>query len=316
VPTNTRLLKTLGLPVFSDADQIASLVHVTPAFIRMVTAKPEKFYREYEIPKADGRKRQIRQPSRAVKGIQAWILRNILDKLRPSPNATAYIRGKGLIDNVLPHWGNHYFLCMDIEDFFPSVRASAILSLFVLLGYSHESAWYLTQLCTCRGSLPQGGVTSPSLSNLVAVKLDRRIAGYVGKRNIVYTRYADDMTLSSNNREALPRCKRMLVHIIEAEGFTPNMRKYRVMGPRRRCVVTGLVKNNSEVGFSIGRRTKKHMRSVMYNLLLKGKCDGKYRNRASIEGWLRFLHSVDKPSARAMDVYWNALKDRAGLREA
>ena len=115
-----------------------------------------KFYKRYKIDKSDGSKRLIMQPSSELKAIQAWILRNILEKLRPSRYATAYIKGLGLAANIKPHKNNRYFICLDLEEFFPSISFRRIMNLFSLIGYSSTAAYFLTNLTTCDNILPQG----------------------------------------------------------------------------------------------------------------------------------------------------------------
>ncbi len=189
-----------------------------------------------------------------------------------------------LLDNVSPHSGNRYFLCLDLEEFFPSISYGRVKDLLLVLGYSAEAATVLTRLCTCKYSLPQGGVTSPSLSNLIAATLDRRIGGYTSKRHIVYTRYADDITLFSNRTEVLHNALPTILNIIKSEKFKPNMKKLRFMGPRRKCLITGLVKNSSEPNFGIGKKKKRHMRAVIFNTYIKLIEDKEYKNRESIDG--------------------------------
>ncbi len=156
------------------------------------------------------------------------------------------------------------------------------------------------------------GVTSPSLSNLIAATLDRRIGGYTSKRHIVYTRYADDITLSSNRTEVLHNALPTILNIIKSEKFKPNMKKLRFMGPRRKCLITGLVKNSSEPNFGIGKKKKRHMRAVIFNTYIKLIEDKEYKNRESIDGWLRFLKSVDDISYNQMLNYQEKMLKRHG----
>jgi hypothetical protein len=86
------------------------------------------------------------------------------------------------------------------------------------------------------------------------------------------------------------------------------------LGPRRRCSITGLVKNNSESQFGIGREKKREMRAVMHHFIFKLGEDKKYRTEASIIGWLNYLKSVDKTSYEQMDDYWKRLISRSKLR--
>jgi hypothetical protein len=201
----TQLLRLLNLPVFSTIEELSSLLHIEVSLIKILSNFSYRYYRKYKIPKPNGEFREIKQPCKKLKAIQAWILRNILDTLNPSPNATAYIKKKKLLDNVTPHNNNRYFLCLDLEDFFPSISINRVAKVFSLIGYSGKAVHILANLCTCDNNLPQGAVTSPSLSNLIAAKLDRRILGYTSRKNITYTRYADDITLSANNYKVL--CK-------------------------------------------------------------------------------------------------------------
>lgn len=318
---NNQLLRLMNLPVFSNEEELASLIHVDSKKIKLFSTFPHRYYKKYKVKKSNGGFREIKQPTKDLKGIQAWILRNILDKLSSSTYATAYIKKKNIADNVSPHCINRYFICLDLEDFFPSISIRRVAKVFSTIGYSKKGASVLAKLCTCdggliydgvfhptfEGDLPQGAVTSPSLSNLIAAKLDRRIAGYTSRRNIIFTRYADDITLSSNNPRVLCQSLQRILKIIKSEHFKPNMDKLRVLGPRKRCSITGLVKDSSESKFGIGRKKKRQMRAVIHHFLFNLSKDKKYLSEESILGWLNYLHTVDKRSHEQMNNYWNRL---------
>jgi retron-type reverse transcriptase len=307
---NIERLRLLNLPVFSNIDELASLMHVDPKRLSVLSKSSKRFYIKYTIPKSSGGVREIRQPSREIKAVQAWLLRNILDKLTPSEHATAFIQGKGLSQNVSPHSNNRYFVCLDIQDFYPSISFHRIKHLFKIIGYFSYAPSILADLCICDIGLPQGGVTSPSISNLIASRLDRRLSGYTSRRNITYTRYADDMTFSSNNRAALNKSINTIKKIIESEQFTPHPNKFRVMGPRICCHVTGLIKNSSEPSFGIGKKKKRNMRRIIHHLVTGKSIDHKYSTGKSIDGWLSFLKSVDAASYKQMRIYWENLKNK------
>ena len=309
--SNIAQLRLLNLPIFSNSEELAQLIHINPRLLAAFNKDPHKFYRKYRIIKSDGGFREIRQPRRDLKGVQAWILRNILDKLTPSAYATAYTKGKSIKDNLDPHVNNRYFICLDMEDFFPSISIRRVKRIFSLIGYSDGASSVLAKLCTCKNNLPQGAVTSPALSNLIASKLDRRISGYSSKRNITYTRYADDITLSSNNPIILRQSLLRILKIIKSEHFKPNMGKLRVLGPRRRCSITGLVKDSSEARFGIGKRKKRQIRAIMHHLVFKSDNDNRYKDEESIYGWLEYLHSVDRQSFDQMNVYLDRLINKA-----
>jgi len=291
---------------------MAGLVHIDRDRLKLLSEFAHRYYRRYYIPKANGGRREIREPRKDLKAIQAWILRNILDRLTPSPYAMAYIKKRGIAEGVRPHCNNRYFLCLDLEDFFPSISVRRVVKIFLLVGYSKEAASILARLCSCDGNLPQGAVTSPALSNLIASKLDRRIVGYAARRNIIYTRYADDITLSANWPNILCKSLPMVLKIVKSEHFRPNLQKFRILGPRRRCLITGLVKNGSEPKFGIGRKKKRQMRATMHHLQVGLDVDSRYSNEGSIEGWLHYVRGVDEESYGQMDKYWTRLKEKYG----
>ena len=291
--TNISLLRLIDLPVFANFDELAQIIHIAPDILRKYNGESANTYTSFYIDKSDGSKRLIQAPVRKLKGLQAWVLRNILGKLTLSPYATAYREKKSILDNVTPHRNNRYFICIDLEDFFPSITRRRVAKLFSRLGYSQKASEILAGICTYEGKLPQGAVTSPALSNIIASKLDRRIAGYTSKRNIIFTRYSDDITLSSNNRNALNQSLSRVIKIIETEHFHVNNEKLRILGPRRRVAITGLVKNNTYAKFGIGRRKKRHMRAVIHHHYSGKTKDSVYSTESSIMGWVSYLKSVD-----------------------
>lgn len=323
--SNSELLRLMNLPVFSDGKELASLMHIDSKKINTFSTFPHGYYRKFKIKKHDGSDREIKQPCKDLKAVQAWILRYILDQLSPSPYATAYRKKKNISHNVSPHSYNRYFICLDIEDFFDSISIRRVAKVFSIIGHSSKASNLLAKLCTCNGglprrgafyptfegSLPQGAITSPALSNLIAAKLDRRIAGYTSRRNITYTRYADDMTLSANNPVVLSQALPRILKIIKTEHFKPNMAKLRVLGPRKSCYITGLTKNNSESKFGIGKQKKKKMRAIMHHLIVQSKPDTKFKNEKSIIGWLNYLNSVDQESFKQMNGYWKRLLEKS-----
>ena len=147
-------------------------------------------------------------------------------------------------------------------------------------------------------------------------KLDRRISGYSSKRNITYTRYADDITLSSNNPTILCQSLPRTLKIIRSEHFRPNMDKLRVLGPRRRCSITGLVKNSSKAEFGIGKKKKRQMRAIMHHLVFKTDTDNRYKDEESIYGWLEYLNSVDRKSFDQMNLYLSKLINKAAYSKS
>lgn len=290
-------LRLYNLPLIDSIQDLSELIHISSVKLRMASNASIHSYRPVIIQKKNSGNRKLLVPNAQSKAIQAWILRMILDQVQPSQYATAYKPGSTIKSNVEPHKFNRFFLLLDIENFFPSIEKAKVFYLFRDIGYSYEISKLLTDLCFCNYTLPQGGVTSPSLANLVVYRMDRRIAGLCSKKGIIYTRYADDITLSSNNRSTLNNLEHTITKIIRDEGFSINNKKTRFLGPNRKCMITGLVKNSSAPAFGIGKKKKNYMRCVIFNFIVNNKfVSEKYTTVESIRGWLNYCHNVDETS--------------------
>ena len=179
---------------------------------------------------------------------------------------------------------------LDLKDFFPSVERRYVYTIFHSLGYDKLISAVLTNICTFGNAIPQGGPCSPKLANLAASRLDMRLQGYLGRRGIGYTRYADDLTFSGRNPGKVVKTLPMIKSIITNERFTVNDDKTRIAGPARARRVTGLVLSGNS--FGIGKEKYKLLRAKIHYLIK----DGEQKNTRlvrEVDGWLAYLKSVD-----------------------
>lgn len=285
-PSRKYQLRNLGLPVIQDLSEFSNEIRLSEAAIKKYIAFAEHYYLTYSIPKKTGGERLIAQPSRELKAIQSWLLRNILDKLSSSDASKGFEQGTSIYDNAYPHIGSNVILSLDVDNFFPSIPANKVYGIFYSLGYTKSISSAFTSICTFKGFLPQGSPASPKLANLVCSKLDSRIQGYAGKRGITYTRYADDITLSCQSIKKLEKAKSVVQAIIRDEGFKVNKKKTRVLGLRKRKFVTGLVVSSKKAG--VGREIYRELRVKIHHLFA-GKAD----NYNHVNGWLSFVYGVD-----------------------
>lgn len=306
---NIYSLKNIGLPAMLSIDDFANQARLSAGKIRYLSATAESHYKVYPVPKVSGKSRLISQPSRELKAVQAWILRNILDKLSSSPCSKGFEVGTSILDNARPHVGSNYVLTIDLEDFFPNVSASKVYGVFSSIGYNKELSILLTNLCTYGGGLPQGAPTSPKLANLVCAKLDARIQGYAGPRGIVYTRYADDMTFSSHTASKITKVKHFIGTIISDEGFKINHKKTAICGTKRQKKVTGLILSESSVG--IGRVKHREIRAKLHHLFT-----GKSTEFSHINGLLSYTYSVDRRAYNKLYAYIGGLTQKYPLSNA
>lgn len=301
--TNIYRLKNLGLPPLSTIEDLASATRLSPEFIKYLAFRTDFLYKTFKIAKKSGGYRVIANPSRALKGIQGWILRNILDKLASSEFSMGFESGASILDNALPHTGSTFILSIDLEEFFPSITGEKVFGVFLSIGYSRSVSHILTNLCLFEGRLPQGAPTSPKLANLVCSRLDSRINGYAGPKGIVYTRYADDITLSGQSLKKLYKAYSFIPFILKDEGFSLNTKKTVFSGTRRKKSVTGLIISDDSVG--IGREKYREIRSKFYNEFI-----GKTDNIHHLYGWISFIFSVDRKAYSKLKNYILGLMEK------
>src|SRR5690606_33183560 len=91
-------------------------------YLENLINRSDFFYKNHFIKKKNGKDRKISSPNYQIKAIQAWILRNILEEVPISSRAHGFAKGRGIRTNARIHLGKKYVLCLDIEDFFPSIR--------------------------------------------------------------------------------------------------------------------------------------------------------------------------------------------------
>lgn len=228
------------LPTIKARLDIASYLGVDPLMIRSLVVRKEKHYRTFDIRKRSGGMRTIHAPRTFMKVAQWWILDSILSCMDESPHAFGFSKGRGFIENALSHQGAKHILNIDVKDFFPSVCMAGVYEVFSSAGYNLDVATYLAEICTFEGSLPQGAPTSPKISSLFLRGVDEQIAQIAARIGGKYTRYADDITISSDNlipSELIGEISR----IISIKGLKLNEKKTKFMGVNQIKEVTGLV---------------------------------------------------------------------------
>ena len=297
-------LNMLGLPVIQSTDDFSVATHISKYTIYQLSHHSYKYYKTYVIPKKSGGKRTICQPSKKLKGLQSWILVNILNKIQVSPSCKGFRKGSSTLDNAVPHIGANTILNLDLKDFFPTVTTKQIYNLFKTIGYNKLIATIFTNICTYKNMLPQGSPCSPMLANLTAWTLDLRIQGYVGKRGISYTRYADDLSFSGLNPSKVVKIIPMIKNIIGEENFVVNHKKTRMASSARAKIVTGLIVNDDSVG--IGKQKYKKLRAKIHHLTLPLEQTNE-KLLYHVGGWLSYLNSVDKERLKKVKKYISEL---------
>ena len=259
-------------------------------------------YRTVRIPKRSGVGVRILEiPDDELMVRQRSILRWLCARrLAASPFAHGFIRRRSIATNAAPHVGKAVVIRLDIKDFFPSVSAVMIRRVLAEAQIPPVDARAITESCTLDGRLPQGAPTSPFLSNLVATRLDYRLAGLArnwrgGTFKVAFTRYADDLCFSSADRR-LCRIIPAATRIIEDSGFRLNREKIRVYRRGVRQIVAGAVVNQK---VNVPRPVRRNLRATLHQArraIMNGTRQG--IDVARMRGLASHIHSVN-PKAGA-----------------
>ncbi len=235
----------------------------------------KKRYASFVVRKKSGGERIIHAPVNGLKHILRP-LNIILNTIaEPHFKATGFVPGKSIVDNAKQHVGNHYVYNIDLKDFFHSfdrtwVKYGFMMPPFNLGKKREELAFLLASLCThpfevdgeMKTVLPQGAPTSPTITNILCVKLDKRLNGLAKRFNINYSRYADDISFSSQtNVFEKEEFLNELHRIIEDQKLVINPAKTRIQKAGFRQEVTGLSVNTK---VNVNARYIKQLRMWLY----------------------------------------------------
>jgi hypothetical protein len=334
--SNHELLQKQKLPIAATAAELAQQMHVPLGQLRYLAFAREvsttSHYHRFTIPKRTGGERLISAPHKKLKAAQHWILEKILEPLALAEQAHGFVPGRSTVSNAVPHVGAAVVVNVDLRDFFPTVTYKRVKGLFRRLGYSEEVAVVLALICSepdvtetvldgtkyfvARGPrrLPQGAPTSPAITNVLCRRLDRRVGGWANKHGFIYTRYADDLTVSTKNREA--RVGKMLAflrHVTAAEGFAIHPEKVRVVRRGRRQEVTGVVVNERP---GVPRDELRRFRALLHQIDKHGPAGKKWGTGGDVLtaalGFAAYVAMVDKAKGEVLRAKVLALKAKYG----
>lgn len=325
-----RNLYSNGYPVVFSLAHLSKLSNSQYQSLREVIYRTIRPYDRFKIQKRSGGYRQITVPYNFLFCVQKWINLNILSAARPHPCAKAYIKGESIVGNADVHCGARWLVKIDIQRFFESISEKQVYHVFKKMGYANLLSFELARLCTIvtsntkkhksgrwnpshkqyyfynhsyqSGHLPQGSPTSPAISNLVFVPLDKKIDEISKKYGCNYTRYSDDMIFSTFDfgRDLAKDMIAEVSEVLSQNGFRRNMKKTHIIPPGARKIVTGLVVNGSSP--KIQKELKNRIENHLYYSLKYGPishCEKKdfksvlgFKNH--LKGLIDYVSSVDK----------------------
>lgn len=236
-------------------------------------------YKKYRIPKRNGDEtRRIAQPSKELKFIQRLIVNKLESTLPVHSSAKAYRAGVSIKDNALKHQNTRYMLKMDFKDFFPSIEPQLFFKVASSCGINFSKLdqellsnllfYKLTRRSKLKLSI--GAPSSPLISNFVMYFFDAAIYEYCSELGVNYTRYADDLTFSTNRKDVLFEFPNVISEQLKKYSYgliKVNLNKTVFSSKGHNRHVTGItITNDSKL--SLGRSKKRMISSLIHKYSL------------------------------------------------
>lgn len=301
--------------------------------------KAPLLYKTFFIPKKNGGKREIAQPTNLLKHIQRETLKELnTDTLPIHSSAKAYKKNiNGILQNAFSHVKNKYFLKLDFSDFFHSIKAKdfnyflekqnislsqriKFIKIFFMFNKNNGNTNHvykliyntdisdenylklITEIYPDDFRLSIGAPSSPTISNIMLYEFDKKISDLTEKNNIIYTRYADDLTFSSLKKENLEKVQEYIQIVLNDIPYLHlkiNNQKTKKLSFKNRVSITGL-NITPDQKISIGRKQKKKIRAMVY-LYSKDKLSS--QEIMYLKGWLSYIKEVE-------NTYYISLKEK------
>lgn len=234
----------------------------------------QQHYETFSIPKHSGGWRTINAPKEELKELQRAIKDFLEDAgVNPHTAAYAYVKHRSAKDAVIRHQrtGHTCYLKLDFSDFFGSCNKETIMSSLMQIPFfarmNPQVLNDMLHVAMLNNGLPQGTPLSPWLTNQIMLPYDFEIAKICNERKITYTRYADDMLFSANNKTALHTAIVAVRRIIANSNLRINNNKTRISTIYGKNWNLGLM-TNKDNEITVGWRNKERARATLYNFIL------------------------------------------------
>lgn len=287
--------------------RIAEDLHLSVNMVEDIYLNQYRKVRVFSIPKRNGGTRRIYHPSVQIKMIQYWLMNNVFSYLIFHKCSMAYKNNVSVLDNALMHKGHKFFLKMDLNSFFPSIRfhdfKPSLIELFkknfdeMQLNYDDEVDLLIKNICFYKESrLAIGYPSSPMISNAVMFGFDEAVSQLlleVYGEGVSYTRYADDMIFSTNQKGVCLDLKGRICDLVsgwDSPKISINEKKTKLVSSTGgSAYVTGL-KMNEDGRISLPKLQREHIKRHL-NLFSKNKLSPE--QIMSLSGHLAYCKGVD-----------------------
>jgi retron-type reverse transcriptase len=237
-----------------------------------------------------------------MRTVQYRILTKILDKIKIPNYIYAFEKDKSIPVMTQEHINKRVVISIDIKDFFHSIKQTSLFEMFTSMGMGGSPARTLSELCTYKAYVPQGALTSPKISNIIAAKtFGPLLREYCDSKNYTLTIYADDITVSMNRyTDSLEQIIKDISEFVTRFGFRINKKKTKIMGYYQRQWVCGVVVNKKT---NMLKKDRLLLRAIVHNITRNGVEEESLKAGApnpstflsSVKGRIGWLKQLNQP---------------------
>lgn len=272
------------LEKFNINAMINALMAFNIKYKDLIEADKGGLYNTFYIPKHSGGLRRIDAPNaelmEALKCLKEIFEKHMFALYHTS--AFAYVKGRCTVDSVKRHQQNEskWFAKIDFSNFFGSTTLEFVLKMFAMIFPFSEivkteagknNLGTALSLCFLNGGLPQGTPISPLITNVMMIPIDHKISNGLRKRednNYVYTRYADDILISSRHDFSCEEIQKFVLDILKefSAPFSIKEEKTRYGSSAGRNWNLGVMLNKDNQ-ITIGHKKKKQFKAMINNYI-------------------------------------------------
>ena len=256
----------------------------------------DDLYKEWKIPKKSGGDRDIASPNKNLKRLQRRLIVSLSSFCDAHESAHGFVAEKGILSNASQHVGKKIVANIDIANFFPNTSRKLVFQ--ALLRESQLPAdvcGFISEICLRNGGLPAGAPTSPLIGNIVLKRFDDVMSKSLKSANVNYTRYADDITISSDDE--VSGYVGFAEKLLRQSGYSLNKKKTNFFRQGRRQMVTGLSVNSK---VNVPRRIRRNLRAAIHSRSLGKETTWKGRtvDDQVLDGLCAFVKSINPKEGR------------------
>ena len=279
---------------------------------RFLLSAPKK-YKVYTIPKRTSGHRVIAQPSKELKEYQRKYLD--IQQLPIHDAAMAYREGISIKENAIAHRNNPYLLKLDLENFFNSISDKLFWQVWEsILPLPSEIDkqtldnllfWCPSKIAGGALVLSIGAPSSPLVSNFFMYQFDCAISNVCLEKEIVYTRYADDLTFSTKHKDILfelPLIVKEKLAELFGSSIRINKKKTKFSSKAHNRHVTGITINN-DGKLSLGRERKRYIKHLVHQVQLSNLDEA---DRQHLRGLIAFAKHIEPMFVQSLKRKYSA----------